>query len=257
MVFASGFSWFLAIPGIGNSELLKAQGMTPELWGAFCSAWLACGVALTFAVVARMGLESAKKRTGLEKYFAAEKLSPLGLAEALATFVMGFMGDAMDKADIPKFFPLIGALFTYIFLCNIQAIIPGFLPPTDNVNTNFGMAIVVFLTFNAVGLIRDPVGYISHLMGPVLPLAILLFPIEVIGLFVRPVSLTIRLTGNMFGDHAVYTTFADMIPVFVPVPLLVLAILVSSIQSFVFAMLTSIYIGLSVPHHEHDEHAHH
>jgi F-type H+-transporting ATPase subunit a len=104
------------------------------------------------------------------------------------------------------------------------------------------------LVFNAVGLSRDPVGYIKHLWGPVWWLGFLLFPIELISLCVRPVALGIRLTANIFGDHQVFVIFSSLVPLVVPAALLTLAILVSTIQAFIFSLLTTIYIGLSVPH---------
>ena len=135
----------------------------------------------------------------------------------------------------------------------MMGLIPGFIPPTDNVNTNVGMATISFAVFLFVGLSRDPVGFIKHLGGPVLALAPLMFVVEVISLCVRPLALVLRLTGNMFGDHLVFTIMSGMVPIFVPVVFLCLAILVSTIQAFVFSLLTAIYIYLSVPHHDHDE----
>jgi len=81
-------------------------------------------------------------------------------------------------------------------------------------------------------------------------MAPLIFIIEVIGLVVRPATLTIRLTGNMFGDHTVFSIMSDLVPWGVPVPFLGLALIVSFIQAFVFSLLTVIYIALSVPHHD-------
>ena len=77
--------------------------------------------------------------------------------------------------------------------------------------------------------------------------------VELISLVVRPVALTIRLTGNMFGDHTVFTIMSDLTQWIIPCVFLLLAMLVSTIQAFVFSLLTTIYIGLSVPHHDHDE----
>jgi F-type H+-transporting ATPase subunit a len=148
-------------------------------------------------------------------------------------------------------------LFAYTLLSNVQSLLPGFLPPTDNITTNAGMALLVFLVFNAIGLTRDPVGYIKHLAGPALLLMPLLFPIELISLLIRPVSLSIRLTANLFGDHSVFTIMSGLFPP-IGAALLVLAALVSVVQSYVFSLLTVIYINLSLPHDEpHDEaHAH-
>jgi F-type H+-transporting ATPase subunit a len=252
MMFASGFSWFQLAPGVSDDTLLAVVGIT-EYTYVHLHAWLACFAVIVFAVLARMGLEAAKKRQGLEKYYADESFSPRNLAEVFTDGFKGIMGDILAPADIKIFFPFIGSLFLYIFACNIMGIFPGFLPPTDNINTNAGMAGIVFLMFNFVGLKRDWRNYVSHLMGPVLFLAPFMLGVELISLVVRPVALTIRLTGNMFGDHTVFTIMSELTQWVIPCVFLLLAMLVSTIQAFVFSLLTTIYIGLSVPHHDHDE----
>ncbi len=266
-MFASGFSWFRLIPAIDHDELLKSMGWdTHSLpqWGhevanstVYAHAWLATFALIAIAILGRMGLERAKSRQGIEKYFSSDRLSVLTGVEIFATGIRGMLKDLLDSKDIRTYFPLIAGLFAYLFFCNIQGIFPGFLPPTDNINTNVGMALTAFLIFNFVGLSRDASGYIKHLMGPVWWLVLLMFPVEVISLLIRPISLTVRLTANMFGDHQVFTIISNMVMDYwipVPVGLLTLAILVSFIQAFVFSLLTAIYINLSLPHHEHDAH---
>jgi F-type H+-transporting ATPase subunit a len=259
-MFASGFSWFRLIPAIDRDTVLEQLGlMTHWMEGhevahsyVHVHAWLACFLVLGFAVLGRISLGKAIGRQGLEKYFASESLDARTAAEVFAGGIRGMVSDLLDRKDTRAFFPYIASLFLYIFLCNIQGIFPGFLPPTDNVNTNVGMAIGSFLIFNYIGLSRDPVGYIKHLMGPALFIAPLLFPIEVLSLIIRPISLTVRLTANLYGDHQVFTLLSDQIPVVVPVGLLALAMMVSVIQAFVFSLLTVVYISLSLPHDDHD-----
>lgn len=125
------------------------------------------------------------------------------------------------------------------------------LPPSDNINSNAGIAIASFLVFMWVGLSRDFAGFIKHLAGPSLFLVPLLFPIEVLSLLVRPVTLMVRLTANMFGDHKVYTVVSDLVPIVIPMPLLVLAAFVSLVQAFIFSLLSTVYIGMSLPHDDH------
>lgn len=261
-MFASGgFSWFRLIPWIDRDELLHSTGLDQHMveghvvpnMAVYAHAWLAVLVVLGFALIARWQLDKARQRQGLEQYFPDEKVSALSFAEVFATGIVGMMSDLLDKKDVRTFFPMIAGLFAYIFTCNIQSIFPGFLPPTDNINTNAGIAVLVFLLFNTVGLSRDPIGYLKHLAGPALFLAPFIFPLEVLSLFIRPVSLTLRLTANMFGDHLVFGVMSGLVPVVLPALLLVLAIVVSTIQAFVFSLLTVIYLHLSLPHHEHDE----
>jgi F-type H+-transporting ATPase subunit a len=265
-MFASGFSWFRLIPAVDHDTALKSLGIAEHSLApgheianttVYLHAWLAVAVLVGFAILARMGLERARARNGIERYFTSDKLTVLSFAEVFVGGIQGLMGDLLDKKDAKLFFPLIAGLFAYIFACNIQSIIPGFLPPTDNINTNVGMAVISFLTFNVVGLARDPVGYIKHLAGPAWFLAWFMFPLEVLSLLIRPLSLTIRLTANLFGDHLVFTVMSGLVPAVVPALLLVLACVVSVVQAFVFSLLTVIYIHLALPHHEHEgEHAH-
>lgn len=266
-MFASGFSWFRLIPAVDQDTLLEKAGLLTHWMDGHVvahtyvhiHAWLACFLLLGMALVARMSLNKATSRQGLEKYFASETLDARTAAEVFGTAMRGMVSDLLNRKDTRTFFPYIASLFAYIFLCNIQGIFPGFLPPTDNVNTNVGMAIASFLIFLYIGLSRDAAGFIKHLMGPALFIAPLLFPIEVMSLIIRPISLTVRLTANMFGDHQVFTLLSDLIPVVVPVGLLGLAMMVSAIQAFVFSLLTVVYINLSLPHDDHDHgeaHAH-
>lgn len=266
-MFASGFSWFRLIPAIDQDVAIKAanldehtlvkaglleHGTVPETH-VYLHAWLAALLLLGLALLARRGLEAARQRTGVSRYFSDEKPTMLTMAEVFVGGIQGMMADMLDRKTARTFFPLIAGLFAYILFCNLQGLIPGFLPPTDNINTNVGMAIIVFLTFNGVGLWLDAAGYIKHLMGPALLLAPLMLPIEVISLIIRPLSLTVRLTANMYGDHQVFTVISDLVPILLPVALLMLALVVSVIQSFVFSLLSVIYIHLAMPHHEHEE----
>ena len=257
-MFASGFSWaHLIMPALGLDSVLEAAGLATDTHIVY-HAWLAAFALIVFSVVARMGLEKAKKRQGIEKYFADEKFSALTLAEVLADGWLGLMRDLLSRADAKLFFPLVAGLFTYIFTNNIMSVIPGFLPATDNANTNIGMAVIVFVVFNFVGLKRDAVGYIKHMMGPVLLLAAPLLVLESFSLMVRMGTLTLRLTGNMFGDHTVFNVMSSLVGslwfIPVPIPFLGLAIFVSFMQAFVFSLLTAVYIAGAVPHHDDEHH---
>jgi len=157
--------------------------------------------------------------------------------------VRGIIGPSGDK-----YVWLIGGLFFYIFVCNILGIFPGFEPPTGNINTNLAMALIVFLGYNYYGFKEHGVKYLKQFAGPVLWLAPLMFVIEMLSHLFRPMSLSIRLFGNMFGDHMVLNIFAGLVPLLVPMIFIVLGIVVSLIQAFVFAVLATVYIALAVSH---------
>jgi F-type H+-transporting ATPase subunit a len=147
-----------------------------------------------------------------------------------------------------KYFPLIGGLFIFIFFCNILGVVPGFVPATDNLNTNLAMSFTVFLVYNYYGFREHGIRYLKQFAGPVLWLAPLMFVIELLSHLFRPMSLSIRLFGNMFGDHMVLSIFSGLVPLIVPIIFMILGIVVSLIQAFVFSALSAVYIALAVSH---------
>jgi F-type H+-transporting ATPase subunit a len=183
----------------------------------------------------------------------------------LRTFMETFLGyfydlakSVMDADRAKKYFPLVGTAAMFIFFSNVMALIPGFPVATSNLNITLGCGLVVFVLFNAYGLMTNGWGYIAHLAGPAWYLWWLMFPIEVISLCVRPITLGVRLMVNMAADHLMVGLFLSLVALLVPVPLMVLGVLVVLIQTLVFTMLTCIYIGLATEHEAHGPaHAHH
>jgi F-type H+-transporting ATPase subunit a len=176
----------------------------------------------------------------------------------LRTFMEAFLGYFYDLAKsvmgpvrAKKYFPVIGAGACFVFLSNVMALIPGFPVATSNLNITLGAALVVFILFNIYGLIENGSAYLKHLAGPIWWIAWLIFPIELISLMVRPVTLAVRLMLNMAVDHLLLGIFMGLVAVLVPLPVMALGILVVAIQTLVFALLTTIYIGLATEHEEH------
>lgn len=151
----------------------------------------------------------------------------------------------------PRFFPLIGTLGLYILVCNFMGLIPGFESPTSNINTTASMALPVFLATHYYGIKVHGLKYINHFLGPMksiwaLPLMLMMFVIEVIGHLARPVTLSVRLFGNMIAKHMILIILALLTPWIVPVAILGLGVLVSVIQAFVFVLLTTLYLAGAV-----------
>jgi F-type H+-transporting ATPase subunit a len=138
------------------------------------------------------------------------------------------------------FFPLISTIFMFILLCNFMGLIPGFTSPTSNINTNLSMAIPVFLATHIYGVRVHKVKYVNH------PLMALMFIIEGIGHLVRPITLSVRLFGNMLAKHIILGVLAVLVPALIPVLILALGTLVSLIQAFVFVLLSSLYLAGAV-----------
>jgi len=140
------------------------------------------------------------------------------------------------------FFPLIGTIFLYIFVCNIMGLIPGFYPATANLNTTLSCAIVVFIFTHVIGAKYHGVKYIKHFLGPIWWMIPIIMPIEMIGHCARVLSLSFRLFGNLMGHELVLTILFFLAGAFfAPLPIMVLGILVALIQAFIFYMLSIMY----------------
>ena len=123
-------------------------------------------------------------------------------------------------------------------------------------NITFALGVTSFLMYNYYGLKLGGMEYIKHFVGPIWWLGVLMVPLELIDNFVRPVSLSLRLFGNLNGDHLVLGIFTDMTYVLVPVAFYILGLLVCLIQAFVFTLLSVVYLSLALPHEHHDDHGH-
>jgi len=160
--------------------------------------------------------------------------------------VVGGVENLIEETMGPKgktYFPLIATFALFILVSNLIALIPGFYPPTANLNTNAALALTVFAMTHIVGLKEHGVGYIKHFMGPILLLAPLMIIIEMIGHLARPVSLSLRLFGNMYGHEIVLMIFFALVPFLLPIPMMLMGVLVAFIQTFVFTLLAMIYIA--------------
>jgi F-type H+-transporting ATPase subunit a len=173
------------------------------------------------------------------------------LFEMLSDTIFNLMASVMGEKEARRYLPLVGTLFMFILFSNLLSLIPGFIPPTDTLKTNLALAGLVFLLTHIFGVRAHGIKYFKHFLGPFLPLAPLMLPIEIISHIARPVSLSMRLLGNISADHAVVLAFFAVIPFLVPVPFLVMGVFVSVVQAVVFSLLTTVYISTAVAHEEH------
>lgn len=162
--------------------------------------------------------------------------------EVVIEAIDGFMQDTMGH-HARKFFPLVATLGLYILVSNLIGLVPGFESPTSSVNTNASMALTVFAMTHIVGIREHGYKYIKQFMGPIWWLTPLILPIELISHMARPLSLSIRLFGNIKGEDIVLAVILMLTPMLVPLPVFVLMIFTSLIQTIVFMILTMMYIG--------------
>lgn len=185
------------------------------------------------------------------------------LVEALDGMVQRVIGRAGRRHT-----PFIGTLFLYIWLMNLSVLIPGLKSSTASLNTTVGLAIIVFCYVQWVGLTSNgPRKYLDHLAGSprdVVGWALvpLMLPIHVLGEFIKPLSLSLRLGFNIFAEDVLLAVLLGLgltaglalhLPVGIPLQALVvpLVLIFSTVQALVFSLLSAVYIGLMVPHVEH------
>lgn len=231
-------------------------------------ALIAAVLLLLFAFAARSALAKAQ-----DPAIPAAELGSRNIAELLIQLVVNQSDQIIGKQG-RKYVSFFATFFFFILLSNLLGLLPGFSPPTGNLNTTLGLALCSFIGYNIIGMREQGGAYFKHFIGPMtglpassilgklafLPVlllsAVFFFILEVFSHGFRPVSLSLRLFGNMMGDHEVITAFISLTKVVVPVLFYAMGTLVSVIQAFVFTLLSMIYVALAISHGHDEEHGH-
>jgi F-type H+-transporting ATPase subunit a len=248
--YLNRFEWWRHLDSWAKSKLERHA-----LLGMFDTGWTLTHVLVALLVVAFTAW-------GAMAFFRGTQSADHGLVpprtmnlrnafEYIAESIYGTVEGAMGEDHAPRFFPLIGALGLFILFSNLIGLIPGFIAPTDTLKTNAGIAILVFVMTHYYGIKEHGLSYFKHFLGPSPALAPLMLPIEVVSHFARPLSLMVRLMGNMMADHKVVFSFFALVPLIVPLPFMLLGLLVCLIQALVFCTLTMVYISMAIEHEEH------
>jgi F-type H+-transporting ATPase subunit a len=221
-----------------SGEQVNRYGLEPLLWSL-----LVMLLVLTFAAITRSAITNVEAAVVPER-----RLSIRTLVEVMIEFFYNMMKEMMGAKRAKRYLPLIGTCGLFIFFSNILSLVPGLAAPTSSLNVTFGCALFVFLAYNYYGFKENGLGYLAHFAGPVWWLAPLIFPIELISNFIRPVTLAVRLMLNMSVDHLVLGIVIGMVPLILPLPLMVLGTLVAVVQTLVFCLLSSIYVSMATEH---------
>jgi len=183
--------------------------------------------------------------------------------EVAVLAVRGMISDIIGDHGM-KYFPVVMTFAVLILVSNLMGLFPLFMSPTAAVSVTFALGLTSFLYYNYIGIKENGLlGHLKHWAGPIWWIAPLIFVIEGISNFIRPFSLGIRLFGNMFADEQVSSTVAGLYPsvthLVLPALLMVLGVFVSFIQTFVFILLSQLYLSevSHPPHDEHEEHGEH
>jgi F-type H+-transporting ATPase subunit a len=156
-----------------------------------------------------------------------------------------------------RYTAMLGTLLIFVTLCNILSLFPTLavpnsalgieVSPTGLIQTTLGCAVVAFLYYNYQGVRQHGViGYLRHFCGPLMAIAIIMFPIEVIGNLGRLLSLSVRLYANMLVGGILEQVFGAMVPILLPVIFMGLHLFVSLLQAYIFMLLPAVYVSMAV-----------
>lgn len=160
--------------------------------------------------------------------------------ENLESFVQTIVGEKYQR----ELMPVLSTIFIYIFSSNVLGLVPGLKSPTSLFSNCLVMSLIVFIYTLYLGLSRHGAGYIKHFTGHIWWMAPLMLPIHIIGEISRPISLTLRLFGNIMGEDVVILVLTVFLfPLLVPVPMLMMAIFTSLLQALVFTILSGVYLS--------------
>jgi F-type H+-transporting ATPase subunit a len=240
--------------------------MEHELW---LTAWLNkfLGSAVT-SVLVKVGFPPADAAHPIPNYIAMELVVILlilimaiwlrsrlsvenpGTFQQAMELVVQFTQNLTDEIIGPggrRYVAMLGTLGIFVLLCNILGLIPLFRNPTAHIQVTLGLSVVAFLYYNFQGFRQLGVmGYVKHLCGPLLALAVIMFPIEIISNVGRMLSLSVRLYANMVVGDLLEKVFGGLVPIVVPVIFAALHIFVSILQAYIFMLLPAVYIGMAV-----------
>jgi F-type H+-transporting ATPase subunit a len=250
------FTWYNLLP----------EGWQQSFGGHTFFALVSALFLILFGLKARRALAKAA-----DPIIPATEVGSRNIAELLVQLVVS-QSDQIIGRQGRKYVPFYATFFFFILFSNLMGLLPGFGAPTSNLNTTIGLALCSFIGYNVIALREQGVTYFKEFIGPmtslpgksgitklaflpVLLISVCFFLIlELFSHVFRPVSLSLRLFGNMMGDHEVITAFIGLTKLVVPVAFYAMGTLVSIIQAFVFTLLSMIYVALAISHGHDEEH---
>ena len=237
---ASGLSHPLLLSTIFHMDSVTFNGMTIDTKYVFFT-WVGLAILLGAGLILRKKLDVVPGK--LQIFFEA-------LVDGLEKFIVSSMGEKGRR-----FVPLLASIFIYVLTMNLLGLVPGCDAPTANLNTTVSVALCVFIYYNYIGMRSWGVRYIKHFTGSSKAMMPLMFPIEIISHLARPLSMSLRLFGNIFGEETTlvifFGTFGASIYIACllgTVPLYFLFLLGKVLQAFILFVLSMIYIQGAVEH---------
>jgi F-type H+-transporting ATPase subunit a len=201
--------------------------------------WLVIATILAIAIIGSSNLEQIPK--GLQNF-----------VESVFEYVAGIAKDQIGEYEYRPWVPYIGTLFLFIFVANwYGALVPWKLielpegelaAPTNDINTTVALSLLTSLSYFYAGLSKKGLGFFARYISP----TPIFLPINILEDFTKPLSLSFRLFGNILADEIVVSVLCLLVPLFIPLPVMVLGIFASSVQALVFSTLSAAYIGESL-----------
>jgi F-type H+-transporting ATPase subunit a len=245
----------------GPAVLSVERVIMPKVYGLFGATWHEPGAdkiilghvlfTLILMVIVFAGVLLLRGKLSVDRPSKGQQL-----LEVVVEQIRGLLDQVIGPYG-RRYVPVIGAFAMFILIGNLMSLIPGLGAPTDNINVTGALGITSFLYYIATGFRQQGWRYLKHFTGGLegvmlFALGPLIFVVEILSNSVRPVTLSLRLFVNMFADHRIGSVFLELAPWLVPIFTIVLGVFVSFVQTFIFIMLSMVYLSETVPHEEHD-----
>jgi F-type H+-transporting ATPase subunit a len=219
---------------------LLGGGKIPEV---LVGTWIVMGILIVFGFLCRAALARAA-----DPVIPDEGMSLRSIAETIVETLDGFVNQVTEVHGYRAMVPFFGCIFMFILFCNLFGLIPGMEPPTGDSDLTFALGTICFIYYIYQGFAAKGAWYLRSFLGPYLPLAILMLPIELADNLFRPFSLGVRLYANMFADHTVLSVFTGLTYLVIPLAFYALGALVCVIQAVVFMTLSMSYVRMAASH---------
>jgi F-type H+-transporting ATPase subunit a len=245
----------------GPAVLSVERALMPQIYGLFGATWIEPAAdkvipahiffTLVLMAVVIAGVLLLRGKLSVDRPSKGQQLLEVAVEQ-----IRGLLDQVIGPYG-RRYLPVVGSFAIFILIGNLMSLIPGLGAPTDNINVTGALGVTSFLYYISMGFRQQGIRYLKHftggLTGVMLPtLGILIFVVEILSNTVRPVTLSLRLFVNMFADHKIASVFLELAPWLVPIFTIVLGVFVSFVQTFIFIMLSMVYLSETVPHEEHD-----
>lgn len=219
---------------------LIGGGRIPEV---LIGTWIVMGILIVFGFMARASLAAAA-----DPLIPDDRISVRSISEMIVGWLDVFVSEVTEMHGSRMMVPFFGSVFMFILFANLFGLIPGMEPPTGDSDLTFALGIICFGYFIYQGFASKGVWYLRSFLGPYLPLAVLMLPIELADNLFRPFSLGVRLYANMFADHTVLGVFTGLTKLIIPLAFYALGSIVCVIQAVVFVVLSMSYVRMAASH---------